>query len=46
LNRIATKDNLWKRRMIDDQQIRCIHCDVETESATHLFLFCESTSLV
>ncbi|KAK2401932.1 hypothetical protein QL285_051491 [Trifolium repens] len=44
LNRIATKDNLWKRRMIDNQQISCVHCGVEVETTAHLFLHCASSS--
>ncbi|KAK2372069.1 hypothetical protein QL285_073251 [Trifolium repens] len=46
LNRIATKDNLWKRRMLGDHQIMCVHCGAEMETAVHLFLHCQCSSKV
>jgi hypothetical protein len=46
LNRIATKDNLWKRRMLGDDQTRCVHCVTETETAVHLFLHCRCAAKV
>jgi hypothetical protein len=46
LNRIATKDNLWKRRMLGDDQIMCTLCGAETETAVHLFLHCQCATKV
>jgi hypothetical protein len=46
LDRIQTKDDLWRRRMIDDQQIMCVHCGVKTETSPHLFLHCDYAAKV
>ncbi|KAK2354046.1 hypothetical protein QL285_091613 [Trifolium repens] len=40
LNRVQTKDNLWRRRMIGEHERGCVHCGMESESAVHLFLHC------
>jgi hypothetical protein len=40
LDRIQTKDNLMKRRIIDVQQGHCVKCMMGTETALHLFLHC------
>jgi hypothetical protein len=41
LDRIQTKDNLLKRRIIDAQQGGCGMCGDAPESALHLFLHCK-----
>jgi hypothetical protein len=46
LDRIQTKDNLVKRRIIDDQQGHCVLCGLAPESATHLFLHCHFAAKV
>jgi hypothetical protein len=46
LNRIQTKDNLCRRRIIQHQNINCVLCGLVEESALHLFLHCEKTALV
>jgi hypothetical protein len=38
LNRIQTKDNLFKRRMLQANQLMCVMCNQTSESANHLFL--------
>jgi hypothetical protein len=38
LDRIQTKDNLWRRRMINEQQ--CMFCVGNIETSVHLFLHC------
>jgi hypothetical protein len=40
LDRIQTKDNLFKRRLIQPDQLRCVMCNQNLESAKHLFLHC------
>jgi hypothetical protein len=40
LDRIQTKDNLLKRRIIQVQQGQCVLCGQVSESALHLFLHC------
>jgi hypothetical protein len=40
LDRIPTKDNLLKRRIIQVQHEQCSMCGVASESARHLFLHC------
>ncbi|CAJ2627651.1 unnamed protein product [Trifolium pratense] len=37
LDRIQTKDNLRKRRMIHDNNFNCVLCTVCVESACHVF---------
>jgi hypothetical protein len=46
LNRIQTKDNLFKRRMIQADQLRCVMCNQNFESANHLFLHCDVAAKV
>jgi hypothetical protein len=40
LDRIQTKDNLVKRRIVPVQQSLCVLCGSATETASHLFLHC------
>ncbi|KAK2372488.1 hypothetical protein QL285_073614 [Trifolium repens] len=40
LNRIPTKDNLLKRRIIQTQQGRCVMCGLAPETAIHLLFHC------
>jgi hypothetical protein len=40
LDRIQTKDNLLKRRIIQEQQGQCVTCGLVRETALHLFLHC------
>jgi len=45
-NRLPTKDNLMRRRVIQATDIACAYgCD-DSESANHLFLLCEIPNLV
>jgi hypothetical protein len=44
LDRIQTKDNLWRRRMIQDQN--CMLCAGNTETSVHLFLHCAESTKV
>jgi hypothetical protein len=46
LNRIQTKDNLCRRRIIQHQNTNCVLCGLVEESALHLFLHCEKTAVV
>jgi hypothetical protein len=46
LDRIPTKDNLWKRRVLQNQQSMCVLCGVEVETAVHLFLHCPCVAKV
>jgi hypothetical protein len=46
LNRIQTKDNLLKRRIISAQQGQCAICGSSPESAIHLFLHCDFAAKV
>ncbi|MCH82386.1 LINE-1 reverse transcriptase like, partial [Trifolium medium] len=41
LNRVQTKENLFKRKMLQMDQQLCVLCDRKRETATHLFLHCE-----
>jgi hypothetical protein len=41
LDRIQTKDNLFKRRMLQADQLMCVMCNRTIESANHLFLHCD-----
>jgi hypothetical protein len=40
LDRIPTKDNLRKRRILQHHQSVCVFCGAEVETAIHLFLHC------
>jgi len=47
LDRIPSKVNLAKRRSLGlKESKRCVFCDIEDESATHLFLHCDFISKV
>jgi hypothetical protein len=46
LDRIQTKDNLLKRRIIQPPQGQCVFCGLAPESATHLFLHCSVAAKV
>ncbi|XP_045792042.1 uncharacterized protein LOC123886801 [Trifolium pratense] len=46
LNRVQTKDNLFKRRMLLIDQQNCVFCGHMTETAAHLFLHCNFTAKV
>jgi hypothetical protein len=46
LSRIPTKDNLWKRRMLRDDQLVCSLCNMTAETPTHLFLHCSCVTKV
>jgi hypothetical protein len=46
LERIPTKDNLWKRRMLLVENLSCVFCDLDLETPTHLFLHCSCVSQV
>jgi hypothetical protein len=46
LRRIPTRDNLWRRRMVPDDQLSCTFCDSAFETPTHLFLHCMCVSKV
>jgi hypothetical protein len=46
LNRIQTKDNLFKRRMLQADQLMCVMCNRTIESANHLFLHCDVAAKV
>jgi hypothetical protein len=46
LDRIQTKDNLLKRRIINVQQGQCVMCSSAQETATHLFLHCNFAATV
>ncbi|PNX57530.1 embryonic abundant protein, partial [Trifolium pratense] len=38
LNRVQTKDNLYKRKMLRIDQQTCVMCERKAETAVHLFL--------
>jgi hypothetical protein len=40
LDRIQTKENLWRRGIIQQEQLNCVFCGASTESTVHLFLHC------
>jgi RNA polymerase subunit RPABC4/transcription elongation factor Spt4 len=46
LDRIQTKENLWRRRIIQQQQTNCVLCGAAMESTVHLFLHCPISSKV
>jgi hypothetical protein len=46
LNRIQSKENLWKRSIIQEDQIYCVFCDQVAETGLHLFLHCNCTMQV
>jgi hypothetical protein len=46
LDRIQTKDNLLKRRIIDVQHGQCVNCTMGPETALHLFLHCHYAAKV
>jgi hypothetical protein len=46
LNRIQTKDNLCRRRILQQQNSNCVMCGSVEESTTHLFLHCDKSILV
>jgi hypothetical protein len=46
LERIPTKDNLWKRRMLLGDQLSCVFCNAAVETPTHLFLHCPCVSKI
>ncbi|MCH94974.1 LINE-1 reverse transcriptase like, partial [Trifolium medium] len=46
LNRIQTKDNLCKRRILQQQQTNCVLCGLTVENTIHLFLHCACSSRV
>jgi len=47
LDRIPTKVNLAKRWLLGmDDPKRCVFCELEVESAAHLFLHCDLVSKV
>jgi hypothetical protein len=46
LDRISTKDNLLKRRILQVQHGQCVMCSVLPESACHLFLHCKVAAKV
>jgi hypothetical protein len=46
LNRIQTKVNLCRRRIIQQQDTLCVLCGAVEESTTHLFLHCQKSALV
>jgi hypothetical protein len=46
LDRIQTKDNLVKRRILQIQQCMCVLCGSATETAAHLFLHCDLVAKV
>jgi hypothetical protein len=46
LNRIPTKENLHRRRMLQQQNLNCVLCDLAVESTTHLFLHCDKAASV
>ncbi|GAU12782.1 hypothetical protein TSUD_72680 [Trifolium subterraneum] len=45
LDRIPTKNNLLKRRMIQEQQAICVLCNLTMETAPHLFLHCDCVAM-
>ncbi|MCH96298.1 F-box family protein [Trifolium medium] len=46
LDRIQTKDNLFKRGILQYQQTNCALCELAVESSVHLFLHCDCSSKV
>jgi hypothetical protein len=46
LDRIQTKDNLVKRRIINEQQGQCVMCSSAPETATHVLLHCNFAAAV
>ncbi|PNX97438.1 cysteine-rich receptor-like protein kinase [Trifolium pratense] len=46
LNRIPSKDNLRKRRMLQEHQQVCALCNLKVETVLHLFLHCEIAAKV
>jgi hypothetical protein len=40
LGRIPTKENLWKRRMLMEDNLSCTFCGFTMETTNHLFLHC------
>jgi hypothetical protein len=46
LDRIQSKENLWRRRIIQQQATSCVFCDSAVESTIHLFLHCPVSSKV
>ncbi|KAK2381610.1 hypothetical protein QL285_069201 [Trifolium repens] len=46
LNRIQTKENLCRRRIIPQHDFHCVMCGSGVESTTHLFLHCEKAAAV
>jgi hypothetical protein len=45
-DRAQTKENLCKRRMLELDQQNCVLCNRHIESASHLFLHCDSVAKV
>jgi len=41
LNRLATKDNLWKRNVLDVSQVSCVASCGAVEDKDHLFFQCD-----
>ncbi|GAU38148.1 hypothetical protein TSUD_395930 [Trifolium subterraneum] len=46
LDRLQTKDNLMKRRIIQAHHGNCVFCNLAQESASHLFLHCDRVAKV
>ncbi|GAU45443.1 hypothetical protein TSUD_107350 [Trifolium subterraneum] len=46
LDRIQTKDNLRKQRMLQNNNVNCVFCGSCAESGSHLFLHCDCASKV
>jgi hypothetical protein len=40
LDRIPTKENLWRRRMLQEDNLFCCFCGLDMEKSNHLFLHC------
>jgi hypothetical protein len=46
LGRVQTKDNLFRRRLIPEEQLMCVVCGRCIETSVHLFLHCNGVARI